>query len=225
MILLAAFDVLLRHHSGEDKVAVGTDVANRQLAEAEGMIGFFVNQLVLLTDLSGDPDFKSLLARVREVTLGAYAHQEMPFGMLVELLNPEREATHSPLFQVKFVLQNAPAPPVRLPNLGLSPVELENSYAKFDLLLTVWESERGLAGTFEYKEELFDGATIEDMVSDYEAVLHAIVSEPAIRLSALDELLAERRRQRVLTREREAQGFARMKLKNMKRKPLGSAGK
>ncbi|HEX7173776.1 MAG TPA: SDR family NAD(P)-dependent oxidoreductase, partial [Pyrinomonadaceae bacterium] len=224
MTLLAAFDVLLRHHSGEDRVAVGTDVANRQRAEAEGMIGFFVNQLVLLTDLSGDPSFRSLLARVREVTLGAYAHQEMPFGMLVELLNPEREVTHSPLFQVKLVLQNAPAPPVRLPNLDLSPIEVENPYAKFDLLLTVWESERGLSCSFEYKEELYDRTTIVDMISDYEAIVLAVVSEPNARLSTLDELLAERRRRRVLAREREAQEVARMKLKNVKRKPLGPAG-
>jgi non-ribosomal peptide synthetase component F len=225
MTLLAAFDVVLRHYSGQDEVVVGTAVANRQRAEAEGLIGFFVNQLVLLTDLSGDPTFKSLLARVREVTLGAYAHQEMPFGMLVELLKPEREATHSPLFQVKLVLQNAPAPPMRLANLELSPVEVENPYAKFDLLLTLWEGEGGLGGTFEYKEALFARATVEDMIGDYEAVLRAVVSEPNARLSRLDELIAGRRRGRVLSRESGAQEVARMKLKNVKRKPHGPAGK
>ena len=225
MTLLAGFNVLLRHYSGQERVVVGTDVANRQRAEVEGLIGFFVNQLVLLTDLSGNPSFKALLARVREVALGAFTHQELPFEMLLDVLKPEREATHAPLFQVKLVLQNAPQPPLQLSNLSIRPIEVENPYAKFDLLLTLWESEDGLRGTFEYRSELFNAASIEGMMRDYEAILRAIVAEPDITLSALDAILAESRRERSHLQEREVKTVAQMKLKRARRRPLSAVTK
>jgi polyketide synthase PksJ len=225
MTLLAAFDVLLRHHAGADKVAVGTDVANRTRAESEALIGFFVNQLVLLTDLSGDPTFRTLLGRVRETALGAFAHQELPFELLVDALKPEREASDSPLFQVKFVLQNAPQPPLQLTNLSISPLEVENPYAKFDLLLTLWESADGLKGTFEYRAELFDAATVEGLLLDYELILRAVAGEPDISLSALDGLLAESRRRRSLDRAEQVKASAQAKLKNVRRRPVSAGTK
>lgn len=225
MTLLAAFKVLLHHYSGENRLAVGTDVANRQREEVEGLIGFFVNQLVLLTDLSGNPSFKSLLARVREVALGAFTYQELPFEMLIDVLKPERAATHSPLFEVKFDLQNAPQPPMQLSDMSISPIEVENPYAKFDLLLTLWESADGLRGTFEYKAELFDLSTVEGMLRDYEAILRAIVAEPSMSLSSLDEMLAAARRERNLLKGREVKGAAQTRLKNVRRKPLSASAK
>ena len=225
MTLLAAFKVLLRHYSGENRLAVGTDVAGRHHEGVEGLIGFFVNQLVLLTDLSGDPSFKSLLARVREVALGAFTYQELPSELLIDALKPERAATHSPLFEVEFVLQNAPQPPMQLPHLSISPIEVENPYAKVDLLLTLRETEDGLRGAFEYKAELFDLSTVEGMLRDYEAILRTVVAEPETSLSSLDEMLAAARRERNLLKGREVKGAAQTRLKNARRKPLSADAK
>ena len=122
MTLLAALKVLLHRYTGQDDIVVGTPIANRTQAETEGLIGFFVNTLVLRTNLSDDPTFRELLGRVREVALGAYAHQDLPFEKLVEVLHPERNLSHSPLFQVLFVLQNTPLSAFELPGLTVSPV-------------------------------------------------------------------------------------------------------
>jgi hypothetical protein len=145
MTLLAAFDVLLYRYSGQEDFCVGSAVANRNRAETEELIGFFVNTLVLRADLSGNPSFKELLGRVREVTLGAYAHQDVPFEQLVEDLQPTRDLSRPPLFQVMLILQNIPMHMLQLGNLTLSAVEAELKTAKFDLTLSSFESEQGIA--------------------------------------------------------------------------------
>ena len=125
---------------------VGSPIANRTRAETEGLIGFFVNTLVLRTDLSGNPTFRELLRRVQEVALGAYAHQDLPFEKLVEELQPERNLSHTPLFQVMFVLQNAPTSALELPGLTVSRVRVDKGTAKFDLTLTLVEGHERVEG-------------------------------------------------------------------------------
>jgi non-ribosomal peptide synthetase component F len=128
MTLLAAFQLLLGRYSGQRDVAVGTVVANRNRMETEGLIGFFVNQLVLRTDLNGNPTFLELLQRVRESALEAYMYQDLPFEQLVDKLSPQRDLSRSPLFQVSLVLQNAPQSDLRLGDLSLQGVEIETGY-------------------------------------------------------------------------------------------------
>ncbi|MBI4524352.1 MAG: hypothetical protein HY695_11140 [Deltaproteobacteria bacterium] len=150
MTLLAAFQTLLHRYTGQDDIVVGSPIANRNRLETEGLIGFFVNTLVLLTDLSGNPSFRDLLGRVREVALGGYAHQDLPFERLVEELQPERAPGWTPLFQVMFVLQNAPIESLKLVGLSVSPLNVDSETAKFDVNLSMWEEAEGLRGSLEY---------------------------------------------------------------------------
>jgi len=186
MTLLAAFQVLLRRYSGQDRINVGSPIANRTHAETEQLIGFFLNTLVLSTDLTGNPTFRELLARVRELSLGAYAHQEVPFEMLLEYLQPARDLNRTPLFQVMFVLQNAPEERLELSELNVTPVSLfaENA-SKFDLSL--YASERGdlIDLAFVYNVDLFDASTIQRMSAHFRAVLESAVAEPNRRLSTI----------------------------------------
>ena len=126
MTLLAAFKILLHRYTDQDDIVIGTPIANRNRLEIEGLIGFFVNTLVMRTDLSGNPTFRELVRRVREVCLGAYAHQDLPFERLVEELHLERSLARNPLFEVMFVLQNASGQKIGLPGLTLSPVEVDS---------------------------------------------------------------------------------------------------
>jgi len=178
MTLLAAFQTLLARTTGQEDICVGSPIANRRWAEVEGLIGFFVNTLVLRTDLSGKPSFREVLRRVRKVTLEAYAHQDLPFEMLVDELQPKRDLSHAPLSQVMFVLQNAPMQRLKLPGLTVSPLEVDSGTAKFDLALSVVEGEDGLSGTLEYSTDLFDGATIERMLGHFETLLEGVVADP-----------------------------------------------
>jgi aspartate racemase len=195
MTLLAAFKALLHRYTGQDDVLVGSPIANRNRREVEGLIGFFVNTLVLRTDLAGNPSFRELLAQVCEVTLGAYAHQDLPFEMLVEELQPERDLSRSPLFQVMFTLQNAPQEPLALPGLALSPLEVENKVAKFDLTLSMAVTAAGLSGTLEYNTDLFDAATMARLADHWQTLLAGVVSDPGQRLSDLPLLTPAQRRQ------------------------------
>ena len=188
MSLLAAFDVLLYRYSGQPDLLVGTPIANRNRLETEPLIGFFVNTLVLRTDLSGDPTFIEVLQRVREVCLEAYAHQELPFEKLVEDLQPERSQSHSPLFQVMFVLQNIAAEKLELPGLSLSVYAEENKTAKFDLLLTMWETPDGMGGFLKYNVDLFDDPTIAKMISHFRTLIENLLAEPQQHLSDLSLL-------------------------------------
>ncbi|HEX6047359.1 MAG TPA: amino acid adenylation domain-containing protein, partial [Pyrinomonadaceae bacterium] len=195
MTLLAAFQTLLSRYSGQEDIVVSTGIANRNRAETEPLIGFFVNTLVLRTDLSGDPSFSELLARVREVTLGAYAHQDVPFELLVEALAPERDARYTPLFQVMLVLQNARiAEAVQLPGLEVSGVSGEGGTAKFDLTLFVAEHGDELALVLEYNTDLFAPTTIEQMLASFERLVAGIVAEPERSIGSLELIDAEERR-------------------------------
>ena len=195
MTLLAAFDALLARYSGQRDILVGTPIANRNRAEIEGLIGFFVNTLVLRTDLSGDPGFSELVRRVREVALGAYAHQDVPFEQLVEVLQPERDMSHSPLFQVMFALQNAPFRAQEISvDLVLEPVEAHSGTAKFDLTLFMVEEGERLAGALEYNTDLFDDETISRMIRHFVRLLELAVAEPEQPVLSLDILDDEERR-------------------------------
>lgn len=195
MTLLAAFKVLLYRYTGQTDIPVGIPVASRNRSEIEGLIGFFVNTLVLRTDLSGNPTFRELLRRVREVSLGAYDHQDMPFEKLVEVLQPERDLSHTPLFQVMFALQNAPMATLELPGLTWNPVEVESGTAKFDLTLFLTETGQGLTGKLEYNTDLFDAATMIRMAGHFQTLLAGIVADPEQRLLELPLLTEAERRQ------------------------------
>jgi acyl carrier protein len=203
MTLVAAFQTLAHWYSGQDDICVGTDIAGRNRSEIEGLIGFFANQLVLRTDLSGNPTFRVLLGRVREVVLGAYAHQDLPFEKLVEALNPKRHLSHSPLFQVKFVFQNAPMSSLELSNLSLSEWGVGESRAKFDWLLTMWEREDAFAGLLEYSTDLFKPSTIARVIAQYTTLLDAVLTQPNARLNVLLEILDQADRERQIDHRRE----------------------
>lgn len=185
MTLLAAFQALLARYTRQDDIAVGAGIANRQHAELEQMIGFFVNMLVMRTDLSGEPTFRELLDRVREVALGAYAHQELPFEQLVAELQPQRDLNRAPLFQVAMVLENAPFPKQTVADLSMQVCQLDSGTAKFDLTLFVWEHESEVTATIEYDTELFEANTVARLAEHWLALLAGAVKQPELRLSEL----------------------------------------
>ena len=195
MSLLAVFQLLLWRYSRHEDIAVGTPVANRTRAETEDLIGFFVNTLVLRTDMSGNPTFRELLQRVRETALGAYAHQDIPFEMLVEELAPERNLFVTPLFQVMFALENAPLPEVEAHGLKMRPEALAGDTAKFDLALGIVETPLGLIADWQYRSELFEAAIIESMASHFQTLLEGIVADPDARIADLPLLTASEQRQ------------------------------
>ncbi|HEV2736747.1 MAG TPA: condensation domain-containing protein, partial [Longimicrobiaceae bacterium] len=200
MTLLAAWQLLLSRYSGQDDVSVGTSVAGRTRAEVEGLIGFFVNTLVLRGDLSGEPTFAQLLGRVREATLGAYQHQEIPFERLVEELAPQRSLAQSPLFQVMFVLQNNERGELRMGELEMEPLAVDGGkIAKFDLVLTMAEDEQGFAGSLSYRAELWDSATMERMAAHFARLVGAVISSASLPVDAV-QFLGEDERQQVLER-------------------------
>jgi len=195
MTLLAAFQSLLYRHSGQEDICVGSPIANRNRRELEGLIGFFVNSLVLRSDLSGNPTFRELLHRVRETTLAAYAHQDLPFEQLVQALQPERDLSHHPLFQVALAVQNTPIAPLELPNLSLTLLELDSGTARLDLELQFWETPTGLQGQVTYSTELFKPETITRMMEHFQILLAGIVRDPEQRLSELPLLSPAEQRQ------------------------------
>ncbi|HEU4325741.1 MAG TPA: condensation domain-containing protein, partial [Roseiflexaceae bacterium] len=178
MTLLAAFQLLLARHSGQDDIVVGTPIANRTRPEIEPLIGFFVNTLVLRTTLAGNPSFRELLARVRETTLAAYANQDVPFERLVEELKPPRDLSRNPLFLVMLVLQNLPSTAIELPGLTLRPETMETATAKFDLELGMVEAQGRLLAEFNYNTDLFEDATIVRMAGHFQTLLAGIAADP-----------------------------------------------
>jgi amino acid adenylation domain-containing protein len=199
MVLLAAFQALLHRLSGQDDVAVGTPVANRDWAEIEGLIGFFVNTLVLRTGTAGKPSFRELLQRVRETTLGAYDHQDLPFARVVEALRPDRGQGRQPLFDVMFTLQNQPMPEVELPGLRLELVQREGRAfgISVGLSLRIWEANGRLVGGLGYNTARFDRATALRWSSHWLALLAAIAAEPQLPIDELP-LLGDGERHQLL---------------------------
>ncbi len=198
MTLLAAFKTWLHRYTHQTDIIIGSPIANRNRREIEGLIGFFVNTLALRTDLSGNPSFLALLEQVREVTLGAYMHQDLPFEKLVEELQPERDLSRSPLFQVMFVLQNmaeSGMAAASLPELAVSLLPVESQTAKFDLTLNMVEMDAGILATLTYNTDLFDQATVGRMARHFTNLLAAIVAAPHHTLSQFDLLAPDERTQ------------------------------
>ncbi len=197
MTLLAAFALLLSRYSRQNDIVIGSPIANRNRQEIEPLIGLFINTLVLRVDLENNPTFSELLERVQQMSLDAYAHQDLPFEQLVEALQPQRSLSHHPLFQVMFVLHNAPTPTLELPELTLTPLERERTVAKFDLTLSMSETDTGLIGIWEYNSDLFEADTIARLVGHFPRLLTAIVAHPQQTVGQFP-LLSEAERHQLL---------------------------
>ena len=195
MVLLAGFQALLSRWSGEQDVVVGSPIAGRTHRGTEGLIGFFVNTLALRTDLSDDPTFETLVSRVRETALGAYAHQDLPFEKLVAELQPGRDLSRQPVFQVSFTLNNVPEASLELSGLSLRQLAGAHATAKFDLSLHLTETPEGLRGSLEYAADLFDAATIERLARYLVTLLGEAVADPVVPVSRLALLDAAEREQ------------------------------
>ena len=194
MTLLAAFKVLLYRYTGQTDLCVGTPIANRTRREVEDLIGFFVNTLVLRTDLGGNPPFSTLLQRVRHVALEAYAHQDLPFERLVEELQPERDLSRSPLFQVMFVFQKSPEEDLDLPGSNLESISIDRGTSKFDLTLSVWETAHGmLRGSIEYSTDVFVSSRIERMSNHYINILEQFCNDVDSQIDGVCLLSEEER--------------------------------
>ncbi|HVR96627.1 MAG TPA: amino acid adenylation domain-containing protein, partial [Thermoanaerobaculia bacterium] len=208
MALLASWAAVLGRHAGQEDVLVGTPIAGRNRREIEGLIGFFINTLVLRVDLSGGRGFAGMLARVRQSALDGYTHQDVPFERLVEELVPERDLAHSPLFQVLLTLQNAPAAGLSVPGLTLAPLPIEIATTKFDLSLSLQEGAEGFGGALSYNVDLFDGATVARLWARFTALLEAAVASPEIPVSELPLLLPEERHQALVEWNDSARPYA-----------------
>ena len=195
MTLLASFQVLLYRYTGQEDIVVGTPIAHRTQPEFAELIGFFINTLALRVHLSGHPSFQQVLHQVREVALGAYAHQDLPFEKVVDAIQPERTLSYSPLFQVMFTLQNDPADTLQLPNLRVQSLTVPLHVAKFDLTMFVTEKAGGLDVFVEYNTDLFDPGTIERLIGHYQCLLQGLVSQPEQPITTIPLLTADERQQ------------------------------
>ena len=208
MVLLAAFQVLLSRYTGQTDVSVGAVVANRNRAEIEGLMGFFVNMLVMRGDLSNDPNFREYLGRVREVALEAYAHQDVPFEVLVESLQVGRHLNRAPLFQVAFVLQNVPSAELELDGVKLNRIDVDAGRAQFDLTLSLSETDDGaITGSLNYNTDLFYASTIERMQEHFRNLLEGITAQPEAKVATLPFLSAAEREDLLVVRNRTARSY------------------
>ncbi|WP_066426813.1 non-ribosomal peptide synthetase [Anabaena sp. 4-3] len=217
MTLLAAFKTLLYCYSGQTDIRVGSPIANRDRQEIEKLIGLFINTLVLRTDLSNNPNFRELLGRIREVTLGAYTHQNLPFEKIAEELQPDRNQTNLPLFQVWFVLQNAPLGSLELPNLTLQPLDIHNDTTGYDLGLFLDETPTGISGCFEYSTDLFFADTITQMADNFQTLLTEIVNTPDLTLNEIAAKFNETQKAQKTNKAKELESTNLKMLKNIKR--------
>ena len=188
MTLLAAFKILLYRYTGQNDISVGSTVANRNRTEIENLIGLFVNNLVFRTQIKSHISFRDFLSEVKEVALGAYAHQDLPFEYLVEILQPERNLSHNPLFQVMFILHNTPSQKVNLPGLTLKTLSWESQTSRFDLSLDMYETDSGLRGVFEYNTDLFRESTIKRLIANFKILLDSIINNSEQHISKLNLL-------------------------------------
>ena len=197
MTMMAAFQTLLHRYSSQADIAVGTPFAGRNRTELEGLMGMFVNTLVIRSDLSGDPSFREFLGQVRDVSLAAHAYQDLPFEKLVEELQPQRDLSRNPLFQVMFALQNTPDVELTLPGLEAQSFGVGGAVSRIDLSLSLWETAEAIEGAWTYATDLFDAATIERMQGHFEVLLEGIVADPSCRISEFELMGEEERRQLV----------------------------
>ncbi len=219
MTLLASFKTLLYRYTEQEDIVVGTAIANRNRSETEALIGFFVNTLVLRTDLSGNPSFRKLMQRVRETTLGAYVHQDMPFEKLVEELQPERSLSQAPLFQVAFGVRNNPSQTLTLPGLELSQMEFEFDAGRFDLTLWISESQDELSGIWYYNTDLFEVATIKRMQGHFETILQNVLAQPDLPLSEIEMLTEDEKKQQLVQKQERLESNA-LVLRTIRRKGI-----
>ncbi|MFW6357750.1 MAG: condensation domain-containing protein [Chroococcales cyanobacterium] len=222
MTLLAAFKVLLHYYTQQKDIVVGSPIANRNRQEIEGLIGFFVNTLALRTNLSQAETFADVLQQVREVTLGAYSHQDLPFEKLVAELDIDRNLESFPLFRVWFVLQNTPKESLTLPELTLSLSDLETGFVRHDLKLDLTETSEGISGFFEYKTALFDANFISRMATLWTQLLMKVGEQPTICLESLLNQLAETEKQQQQEITEAVKSSRRQKLTQMRRKSINS---
>ncbi|OQY29315.1 MAG: hypothetical protein B6244_04175 [Candidatus Cloacimonetes bacterium 4572_55] len=195
MTLISLFNVLLYRYSNQTDLSVGVPIANRNRSEIEGLIGLFVNTLVIRADLSHNPRFSEFLAQIKETALESYEYQDLPFEKLVEELSPERDLSRSPIFQVMFALQNAPSSDLKLPGVTLKPERIERGTVMFDLAFVLYESDKGLHGRMEYNTDLFTRKTIQRMTERFVSLAEAVIQDPDQRLSQLPILSDHERRQ------------------------------
>ncbi|WP_442947013.1 amino acid adenylation domain-containing protein [Nostoc sp. UHCC 0870] len=197
MVMFSAFSILLHRYSQQEKIVIGSPVANRHYPGTEGLIGFFVNTFALLISLADNPTVAELLPRVREMVLSAYSHQDVPFEQVVEELNVVRSLSHSPLFQVMLVVENAPTQPIEIPGLRWSPLEIDGGTAKFDITLMIAETDAGLQGKWEYNCDLFTETTIHRFTEHLQNILLGMTSEPSQNISDLP-LMSEGELQQII---------------------------
>ena len=219
MLSMAAFQVLLFARTGRRDLVVGTDIANRNHLETEPLVGFFINQLALRVRLAPEDTFADLLRQVREVAFGAYAHQDLPFDKVVEILRPERSLRHAPIFQVKLNLQNVPPEALTVADVTVSPLDLQPGASQLDLLLNLVDGRETLFGTAHFNVDLFDEPTIADLWADFEAVLASVVARPEIPLDELVAGVEAATQERQQQRRSRAQSTGMEKLKRLRRRP------
>jgi acyl carrier protein len=222
MTLLAAYNILLHFYSEQNLISVGSPIANRRRVEIEELIGFFVNMLVLRTNLDGDPTFLELVARVRKAALDAYAHQDLPFERLVEELHPERSLSYAPLFQAEFTLQNTRMEPLEFSGVTLAPLNMgeQEVNAQFDLMLDLYETADGLSGSLRYSKELFNAETTAQIAAQFERIIRLVAADPDIKLSVLREHFDKAAEEYRMIREAQLKNRFAAKLKTAKRRTV-----
>ena len=218
MVVMAAYKVLLYRLSGQGDISVGVPVANRNRAEVEGLIGFFVNTVVMRSRVRGEGSFLELLREEKEVAIGAHGHEDLPFEKLVEELQPERNLSHTPLFQVVFTFQTVPKEAVKLAGLTLSPMKVDRDTAHYDLNLNITDTEQGLIGALQYSSDLFDESTIARMAEHFEKILDVIIADPNLTLEEIAQELVEAEKQQWKETKIELQDASLQLLKKVKRK-------
>ncbi|WP_051394689.1 condensation domain-containing protein [Leptolyngbya sp. Heron Island J] len=222
MTTLAAFQVLLYDYAQGAAIRVGTPIANRDRPEVANLIGFFTNTLVLCADIDSDLTFRQWLQRVRDEAVNAYAHQDVPFEKLVDELQPERNLSQTPLYQVWFYLQDDPVTAVSFPGLTLEPIEIDLGTAKHDLKLGLWKSPQGVQGALEYSTDLFESATIARLARGYEDLLVEIARDPEQSIATLVQHLRQRQQQQQLEQKRVLLSTQRQKLRGTRRQTFTS---